>query len=366
MIRDDEYLERIVAGINALTTSSADVRWNETINGRQFDVVARFSLGLHKYLVLYEVKNRKKKATAEDLDAFVTKCIDNGANKSAFITTAGFQSGAIDVATRHGVDLFHLEFDKQNPDISKNNSMISIDLSAGAQYEPIKISLSENRLVANIEEIEIFYEDGSANKLPNEPSQMTYYVNKSILAGIGKLETQFRKLNFNDISEGEVRTERIDIHPPTRLNPPDSFFLKSGKVIGIELKAVGRQGRMLTGNTLIESSSFSIPVIYTNISTGERFSFRLENLPLQFDGIRQGEFYQQMFPLRYYFCEDISGDTITWSLIESFQNGHLVRCTFRQNAQYGRHFIPVSDKSLRNRLKMRLNDYQNLRHSNAS
>ena len=42
MVSDDEYLERIVAGIQTVTTDGADVTWNETLNGRQFDVVVRF------------------------------------------------------------------------------------------------------------------------------------------------------------------------------------------------------------------------------------------------------------------------------------------------------------------------------------
>jgi hypothetical protein len=42
MISDDEYLERIVAGIQDITSQDADVTWNEMINGRQFDVVVRF------------------------------------------------------------------------------------------------------------------------------------------------------------------------------------------------------------------------------------------------------------------------------------------------------------------------------------
>ncbi|MDM7930031.1 hypothetical protein [Blastomonas fulva] len=50
MISDDEYLERIVAGIHAVTTEAADVTWNETINGRQFDVVVRFVVGTLRYL----------------------------------------------------------------------------------------------------------------------------------------------------------------------------------------------------------------------------------------------------------------------------------------------------------------------------
>ena len=45
MISDDEYLERLVAGIQAVSTDGADVRWNEELNGRQFDVVVRFKMG---------------------------------------------------------------------------------------------------------------------------------------------------------------------------------------------------------------------------------------------------------------------------------------------------------------------------------
>ena len=32
MIGDDEYLERLVAGIQAVSTGGADVRWNEELN----------------------------------------------------------------------------------------------------------------------------------------------------------------------------------------------------------------------------------------------------------------------------------------------------------------------------------------------
>ena len=37
MISEDEYLERVVAGIHAASSADADVCWNEVINGRQFD-----------------------------------------------------------------------------------------------------------------------------------------------------------------------------------------------------------------------------------------------------------------------------------------------------------------------------------------
>src|SRR3546814_9627973 len=65
MIKEDEYLERVVAGIHAVSSGDAEVIWNESINGRQFDVVVRFQLGTLAYLVLVEVKNRSRRASAQ-------------------------------------------------------------------------------------------------------------------------------------------------------------------------------------------------------------------------------------------------------------------------------------------------------------
>src|SRR3546814_15284430 len=112
MISDDEYLERIVAGIHVVTMEGAEVIWNEKINGRQFDVVVRFQVGTLRYLVLIEVKNRSRKVTAEHIESFVTKARDQNASKTVVVSAAGFQSGAVLVAERHGVDLFTVTFDE--------------------------------------------------------------------------------------------------------------------------------------------------------------------------------------------------------------------------------------------------------------
>ena len=126
MIGEDEYLERIVAGIHAVTTSDAKVSWNEVINGRQFDVVVQFNLGTLHYLVLIEVKNKKRRASAQDLDAFVTKARDQNSNKAVFVSAAGFQTGAIQVGRRHGVDLFKVSFDEAQLELSTASSYLAI------------------------------------------------------------------------------------------------------------------------------------------------------------------------------------------------------------------------------------------------
>jgi len=97
--------ERLVAAIHQAETQGAAVTWNEKINGRQFDVVLRFKAGLHDYLTVVECKEYKGKVSVDKIDAFVTKARDVNASKAVFVSSCGYQSGCIDVATRHGVRL---------------------------------------------------------------------------------------------------------------------------------------------------------------------------------------------------------------------------------------------------------------------
>ena len=52
--------ERLVTAIHKAADAGAEVRWNETIAGRQFDVTIRFRKGLYEYLTVVECKNRAK------------------------------------------------------------------------------------------------------------------------------------------------------------------------------------------------------------------------------------------------------------------------------------------------------------------
>jgi len=48
---DWKEFEKIVAGIHSQFSENCHVTWDEEINGRQFDVVVRSTIGPHKYLV---------------------------------------------------------------------------------------------------------------------------------------------------------------------------------------------------------------------------------------------------------------------------------------------------------------------------
>lgn len=246
MMTDDEYLERLVAGIHVATSGDADVHWNEKINGRQFDVVVRFRLGTLNYLVLIEVKNRKRPASASDVDAFVVKAKDQGANKAVFGTVAGFQAGAKDVAVRHGVDLYTVAFDKAELTIPGAASMIVINNPNAPLGMKPEFSIGEPRLIANVDSLEIHYASGARAKVPSEQSQMNYYMARTRIGDGRTLTDVVEGHPIDALKEHERLTFREKFVPTTDLSPPDNYFFPKGRVKALTWEVVGVMGRMMS------------------------------------------------------------------------------------------------------------------------
>lgn len=360
MISDDEYLERIVAGIQRITTEGADVTWNEKIGGRQFDVVVRFKLGTLRYLVLIEVKNQTRKASVSDLEAFVLKAHDHGANKVVFVTAAGFQSGAIEIAKRHGVDLFVVTFDQENLHLSEKQSRIILTKKGVPKNVPKIIEIGEPTLVANIVDITLEYNNGKRSKMPNEPSQMTYYAAKTNLEDGRSINELLHQAEFKEVVLGKTQKEKIHVVPPQKISPPDNYFFPSGTLKSMICSVKGQMGQPIRGNTRIDPGAFTHPIVYTNAFTGEALRMTLDQLPLGNIRVEQGSFYLQPHPLIYYYCEAVDGDIVRWNAIESFQNGELISFAFTQNIKFSHYYIPVTDKTTVKRLKKRLKDYRQL------
>jgi hypothetical protein len=358
MISESEYLERIVAGIQSATMDQAEVTWNELINGRQFDVVARFNLGAHRFLMIYEVRNRSRPTSAMDIEAFVTKARDNCANKMVFVNRAGFQKGADTVAKRHGVDLFTIGFDDSKPTLPNN---ITALVKQGNDAAPPELRLGRPTLIHAISEVTLTYADGRSFKLPNERSQITYYTlqtkfeDGSTLEGLIQKNPVARRLEL-----GEEHTQDILVAPTRWIWPPDDFYFPPGQLARITCLILGLEGRAIEGNVLIEPSAFRSCVIYKDALSDEVMTFDLDALPLGDAIPKLGSFYCQYHPLRYYHCKSAEGGFVCWELIESFQMGQLCRATMNQEIKYARFYIPVSDKKLIERLHKRLERYRNL------
>ena len=362
MISADKYLERIVAGIQSVTTEGADVRWNEKINGRQFDVVVRFTMGKLVYLVLVEVKNHSRRADAGDLDAFVTKARDQLANKAVFVTAAGFQEGAKQTAQRHGVELFTVTFDETEVELSSTASYLTVPhiKLSGLPAQPPTLSVSEPELTLCFDTVDLVFSNRKRYTMPTEQSQMTYYMAKTLFDDGTSLLDFVQTQRFAAIAVEEKRREQIKLPRAKKIQPPDDYYYPTGKLVAMDCQISGVMARGISGTVRIDPNAFRCPVIYTNVLTGEISRFSLDQLPLGNPEITTGSFYFLVHPLRYYHCSAIIGDLVTWKLIESFQNDMLVRSTFTQELQYAAYYIPVTGKAIVSRLERRLADFEAL------
>lgn len=365
MISDEEYLERIVAGIHTVTTKDADVSWNEKINGRQFDVVIRFKLGTLRYLVLIEVKDRSRKAEAEHVEAFITKAGDHKADKVVFVTSAGFQAGAIAVAKRHNVALFTVTFAEGSLSLPRQGTSIIINKKGAAAIEMPTLSVGPQQLISNIESMTLTYDNGRQFELPNERSQMTYYVNQTKTHDGRSLAAVVEAAKFTEVDLDQRLLETIEFDPALAIEPPDNYFFPSGKLVSLHCELFGIMSRPITGNTRIDPDSFRAPVIYRDVITGEESQFELDQLPLGTRRLSVGKFYFTYNPLRYYYCEAIRGDVAHVHMVESFQCGEKVNSTFTMLLRHSSHYIPVSDVKTLNRLQSRLEEYRTLRAKSA-
>lgn len=358
MISEDEYLERVVAGIQAVTMADADVRWNEKIEGRQFDVVARFKLGGLRYLVVFEVKNKARKTQAEALDAFVTKARDQKANKMVFVSASGFQTGALAVARRHGVELFTVTFDEENLGLPQQMSGISMRNPESSDHEEEELGLSDPTLSAAVIDVRVTYTTGPAAVLPNQPSQLNYYMLKTRLADGRSLYDVVTEEDIFELQVGEELSKGVRFEAPIHLTPPDNFFLRAGPVVALDWKLVGQMARFITGNVKIDPGIFVTPIVYTDVLNGDVLTFSPDQIPLGLGPVRPGGFYFILNPLNYFYCDRIEGNLVHWIMIESFQAGELVSGAFTQKIEWSPTYIPVTDKAIIKRLQQRLQSYR--------
>jgi len=357
MISEDEYLERIVAGIHSATSEGADVTWNETIDGRQFDVTVRFQIGTMRYLVLVEVKNKNRKSSASEIEAFVTKTRDNNSNKSVFVTAAGFQSGAIKIAQKHGIELFTVKFNHQKIALSQNQTRVIINKKQTTASMDSNLELGPETPVNIISNIRLHYTNGKTIQLPNEPSQLDYYVTKTQLSNGQTLEQVIRKRELNDNQTGGPNIQTINFLPPTLVNPVDEYFFPRGNILSLDFEVKRSSGRPINGNTQIEPTSFSHPVIYKNAITNEEIELNIHQLPLGSKNLEVGKFYFQTHPLIYFYCNNIENNQLDMYIVESFQNCEIFTARVRQHTKYSNHYIPVTHKPTIKRLELRLADF---------
>lgn len=337
---DWEHFERLVAAVHKAADAGAEVKWNDVITGRQFDVSIRFRKGLYDHLTVVECKNYEKPVPVEKVEAFVTKSRDVQANVAVLASSSGFQAGARDAALRHNITLLHVtSSDDVDPAIF------------GTKF-------GELTEIQQIEEITLEYVGGQKTLLPAKGNVLTYYAKHTTLERSGKQVTldavidEWRKPMGRKIPDGKYV---IPMPDGTIVTGPQDGVVPLERLSAIHILTKIVMARPLIGPNALDPSILMPDVKVRNVGTGEERDFKYGDLALGIDtSFVPSRFYEAPGLGYFYFCEQVKDGIAHLCMVESFQLGQLVQARLTMDAKYGKHYIPVTEKSTIERLQRRL------------
>jgi hypothetical protein len=326
--------EQLVAALQRTDAPSAQVDWNAQLGGRQFDVVLRFALGSHSYLTVFECKDQDRPVQVGDIDAFVTKARDAGASKAVMVSSSGFQAGAFEVARRHHVELFTLNYIEQVPD-----HLLSADLIPTVRIVDMKLR------VANSDVWE---------QLPEDRGLPAY------LEAHMTLETQEDKENLLEFIDGllvhsglqprpEEQTFSAQLSPPRLAYFPHQRYSKLVDQVQFgylydSLRALKQKG---IDPTLLTGSYEYRDLLSGKVTSFPRFAVLLEHDTT----FVTGRFYFHPSLEYSYYCQSIDGAQARLLLVESYQHGVLVQAVLRTPVSVQRYYVEVTDSVEVSRLR---------------
>ena len=333
------HFERLVAAIHQAADQGAEVRWNETIDGRQFDVTIRFRRGLYDHLTVVECKDYKQSVSIEKVEAFVTKSRDIHANVAVLASTSGFQSGAKEAARRHGITLLHVS----------HRTSVNLSLLGLRWGEPTEM--------LHIERVLLLYADGTKKGLPDESNVLTYYCQHTLLERAGQKSTLDSVIAKELIAlplKQEYHVHTIDVEDGTHVVAPDDGEIPLKELSSIQIRTALVEGKTFTGPYKIDPAILSHTVDVQNIGSGETTSFDFHSLPLGV-GTRfvAGKFYEAAGLGFFHFCRSVTNDSAEVWLVESFQHGHLLQAQMILEMKAAEKYIEVTDQSVIERLERR-------------
>lgn len=339
-----QKFEQLVVAIHKAEMNNAIIKWDDKINGRQFDVTVRFKNGDYDYLTVVECKNYSTPVKAEKVEALVTKARDAHADKAVMFSAKGFQSGAIDVARNHGIRLYSLQEPEKIPD----------DL-----LEPDPIEM------VHIYDIVLIRPDGSIYELTNDPMKLRYYMNEMLIKhqlGDVTLE-KLTRLYQNRLDGIQTDVEipfRIDFEPSGIVTFPSMERESSFEVSAVYWKMKNVAGRRLKNDQGLDPAIYEMPYAVKNEIDGSIRYIEQNKIDIeQGDELIQGKFYK-LKNLGYYYCIWVSGELIGLFMIESYQHGRFLQIEFTVLRENARNYVEVKDEDTLRRLNWRLAEHHRL------
>jgi hypothetical protein len=336
--------ERVVAAIHVAENTGAKVTWDDHINGRQFDVSMRFKFQFYDYLVLIECKDEQQHVKAEDVDAFVTKSRDTGANKAIIVSSSGFQSGAKKVAEKYNIELFTLTEIHNMPEGMLTDNIVSV-----LALLPVGFWKTGTR--------EIIY-------LSTNPVERENEINNIPLIGMGPLKLiDILKPYSQLIAPFDIPGVPKfggDFPVATKTRQNKAIQLQHGTKIRfpntsaeIPVSHVLLSYWMQDARVIVPHSTPSIQYQYKNERTETTTTIDAEKLKLGFETkLEPGKFYIDPQTNYFYYCESIIKKGALLYLIYSYQNGQFVQGKAILPLSEANCFLEITDKQEIEKMKL--------------
>lgn len=337
MNRPGKKFERLIAAIHKIESQDAEVRWDDQINGRQFDVTIRFKTGLYKYLAVIECKDYKSSVPVKEVEAFVTKSRSVKANKAIMVTSSAFQQGCYKVAKEHDIELLVLKGKVSQNDISTTDNIVT---------------------AFNIYNVRLSRSDGKDYELPKEPSGRLDFLMKNIKIVQGQRQKTLEQI----INLMQLNSHLMMSYLPINFNlnfvngAVAILPLNEGNfnINGISFKYKLIKALELEKGSLDIFVQWKLASVYELMKTDGtvKRSFQSKKIKWGFDTVlKKNHFYEAPQTGFYYYCEWVKGDEVSMIMVESYQHGQLLTAKFKIDKKYSHNYVEVNDKKTINRLE---------------
>ena len=334
--------ERLVAAVNASNIKNGTVTWNDSVDGRQFDVTIRFKAGDYDFLTVIECKNYKSKVPVEKVEAFVTKSRGVKANKAVMFSSKGFQSGCKVVAEQYGVDLFELSEEDEIPE-----EVLQATTTPAINIFDVSLNLSKKSKHS--------FEDG--------PKLHYLFLNTYLVIPdeqeftLSDFVSQWANSRFDKLTR-EPKLFDIDLPIETKVKLPDEDTWQEIKNINTTVKIIDAVVANKPGLDRYVSESFNKKVILKNTLSDDVTEIPFKDINHGFDTqLREGAFYHSINLGFNYYCEKIVGDLVHWILLESYQHGRKLDVKFTATIGNSKGYVEITDKIQLQRLKKYLKKF---------
>lgn len=337
-----KQFERIVTAIHHAESDGGIVKWDDIIDGRQFDVTIKFKHTNYSFLIVVECKDYKGKVPLEKVEAFATKSKSVKANKSVIVSSKGFQSGCFKCAKQNNIELFTVE-----------------------EFSNIEEKFQIRQFIPHLNYEKIGLIDDDSNKifwLSTNNSKLFYQCEKTIIW------TARHQFTINDLlnkhyhsilnsSSPEQNDFFIELGTSHCVNVPFHDTMISSKiVITHSIRTVAFIDAPPADPSLLDYHSSYYR--YKNEATGESTHYPCGKIHLGFDTkFDKGNFYKNSMGF-YYYVYDITPESVKLILLESYQHGTLVQARFSVNHGASKHYLPVTNEEKLSYLKRILEKYK--------